>query len=99
MPSYAPDMGPDRDGRLRSRPRANVDFSLNKTTEITERFRLQFRGEVFNLTNTPLRPSIDMNPASTNFGLAYRTNSSNASSGAGATGAPRTIQLGLKLLF
>lgn len=99
MPRYAPGVTPPTDGRLRSRPRYFTDFSLNKTTQINERFRVQFRAEAFNLFNTPLRPSINVNPESNNFGVAYRTDSSNASGGAGATGAPRTIQFGVKLLF
>lgn len=32
---------------------ANVDFSVLKTTKITERIQLQLRGEVFNLFNRP----------------------------------------------
>ena len=31
----------------------NFDFSLFKNTAITEAARLQFRMEIFNLTNTP----------------------------------------------
>ena len=31
----------------------NVDFSLAKSFDIAERKTLQFRAEVFNLTNTP----------------------------------------------
>src|SRR5207248_6770056 len=31
----------------------NLDFSLYRTFRISERFNVQFRGEAFNLTNTP----------------------------------------------
>src|SRR6185436_18865968 len=31
----------------------NVDFSLLKNTQLTEKVRLQFRAEIFNLFNTP----------------------------------------------
>lgn len=99
MPRYAPTVSPTRDGRLRARPQAFVDASLNKTTIINDRVRVQFRAEAFNLMNTPLRPSINMDPSNVNFGIAYRNASSNGSAGAGATGAPRTIQFGVKLLF
>jgi hypothetical protein len=99
MPSYATSMSPARDGRLRSSGRTNVDFSLNKTTAINERVRVQFRAEAYNLSNTPGRPSINMDPANVNFGTALRTNSSNGSAGTGGAGPPRNIQLGIKVLF
>ena len=38
---------------LRGPGTQNLDFSLYRTFRITERFNVQFRGEVFNLTNTP----------------------------------------------
>jgi hypothetical protein len=45
-------------------PLRNLDMALYKTVPMVERVPLQFRAEVFNATNTPMRnlrdPSIDM---------------------------------------
>jgi hypothetical protein len=66
----------------------NLDFSLFKNFQITERFRLAFRAESFNLTNTPVfgAPGTTVNGA--NFGIIT-----------GQSNVPRNIQLGLKLIF
>jgi hypothetical protein len=67
---------------------SNFDFSTQKNFALTERIRLQFRGELFNIFNTPQfgRPGTTFgNPQ---FGVI----SSQANS-------PRQIQFGLKLLF
>jgi hypothetical protein len=68
--------------------RTNVDFSLFKGFTITERFRLQFRGEMFNVLN---HPQFDL-PAATigQAGVGTITN---------VVGNPRDIQLGLRLTF
>ncbi len=65
----------------------NLDASLFRNFTITERFKLQFRGEGFSVLNTPQwnNPSTDIN--SVNFGKIT-----------GAGGA-RSIQLGAKLTF
>jgi hypothetical protein len=71
----------------------NVDASLFKDTAISERARLQFRAEVFNLLNTA------------NFGTPNATVFSNGaiSPSAGLITATATtsrqIQFGLKLIF
>ena len=65
----------------------NLDFSLAKFFSITERFRLQFRAEAFNASNTPA------------FG---NPNANITAAGAGtinSAGQPRRVQFGLKLLF
>ncbi len=82
----------------------HVDFSLFKNFQLTERFKLQFRSEFFNITNTPsyfiannqnsdattnLVP-LPGNAPSPAFGQIVRTNPNYT---------PRTIQLAMKLLF
>jgi hypothetical protein len=66
----------------------NLDFSMFKNTKIRERFNLQFRAEAFNLTNTPIFSSPNNNVESTAFGLVT-----------GQSNPPRSVQLGLKILF
>src|SRR6185436_2622440 len=51
-PRYAPRFTPNRDPRLRMNSSPTADVSLNKITTITEKMRIQFRAEVFNVTNT-----------------------------------------------
>jgi hypothetical protein len=65
----------------------NLDVLLAKTFALAERFRLQFRAESFNVSNTPAfaNPAANINAA-----------------GAGritSAGEPRRVQFGLKLLF
>jgi hypothetical protein len=67
----------------------NIDFSLAKKTRITERFNLELRADVSNLTNTPSFSIPTTAVTSTLFG---RIGSSVAS-------GPRQIMLGTKLNF
>jgi hypothetical protein len=72
-----------------------VDFSLLKNTTVSERMRLQFRAEFFNILNRP------------NFGMPNAVVYSSASSGVSPTAGvitatsttSRQIQFGLKLLW
>jgi hypothetical protein len=66
----------------------NMDLSIFKNFNIKEKVQLQFRGEAFNLTNTPVFGAPGASLGSSSFGIV----SSQANS-------PRTIQLALKLLF
>ncbi|MBI4890614.1 MAG: TonB-dependent receptor [Acidobacteria bacterium] len=65
----------------------NLDLSLSKAFTLTERLRLQFRAESFNVTNTPAfaRPASNLN------GLGVGTITS--------ADDPRRIQFGLKLVM
>jgi hypothetical protein len=68
----------------------DMDFSLYKDFAIRERFRLQLKGEAFNLTNTPTFdvPNRDVNSQS--FGVVSAT---------ALNPRPRSIQLSLRLSF
>ncbi|MDQ1473848.1 MAG: hypothetical protein QOJ99_5328, partial [Bryobacterales bacterium] len=66
----------------------NLDFSLFKNFTITEKFRLQFRAETFNLTNTPVFGTPGTTVNGVNFGVIT-----------GQSNPPRNLQLALKLLF
>lgn len=65
----------------------NLDLSLSKRFNITERFRAELRGEAFNLTNTPHFNNPTSALDSTQFGEVR------------SAFGERQIQLGIKLLF
>ena len=49
LPRFSPRFTPFRDGRLRVQGSKMLDMSLNKTTQLNERFRVQFRAAVRSL--------------------------------------------------
>ena len=91
----------------------NVDFSIFKNTEITEKLRLQFRAEVFNIFNhpnfsNPLLPSFAADITSsidpdTGRGTGFLPITVTPDVGIGnpflGGGGPRNIQFAVKLLF
>jgi hypothetical protein len=70
---------------MRGPGQASTDFSMNKTFDVYENFKAQFRFEVFNLTNTPLFDGMNTTFGSATFGQI--TNQANY---------PRIVQLGLR---
>jgi hypothetical protein len=74
---------------LRSPSTQQLNFGLAKNFNFTERARLQFRAEAFNIFNTIQWNTPDTNPFSGNFG---RINSTSPSSN-------RQLQFGLRLEF
>jgi hypothetical protein len=66
----------------------NLDLSLFKQFVFSENTRLQFRAEVFNLTNTPSFSAPGTNVDTASGGVVTSTIS-----------APRNVQFGLKLNF
>lgn len=79
---------PRYNGRARRQANLNESVSLQKTFAFTERFRLDFRWEVFNLFNRVVFDAPDSNITSQFFGRI--TNQLNS---------PRQMQFGLKLYF
>jgi hypothetical protein len=80
----------------------NFDVSVLKENNISERIRLQFRSEFFNLTNTPTFTlatpgATSMTCRSTPGGACTGNKDFGTMSSASATG--RQVQFGLKLLF
>ncbi|HWR53677.1 MAG TPA: TonB-dependent receptor, partial [Bryobacteraceae bacterium] len=71
----------------------NTDLSLFRTFKLTERINLQFRGEAFNLSNTPHFGNPNGNRNSSNFGKILATQS------ADALGRSRELRFGLRLGF
>ncbi|HXN21754.1 MAG TPA: carboxypeptidase regulatory-like domain-containing protein [Candidatus Dormibacteraeota bacterium] len=65
----------------------NLDFSLAKNTSITERQRLEFRAECFNILNHPNFNFPDRTLSSLTFGRIFSAQD------------PRVIQFGLKYIF
>lgn len=91
----------------------NFDFAVSKMTSITERFKLQFRADFYNLTNhpnfaNPLLPAFFADAAFNGTGpdgrsLGFYPITATSDVGLGnpilGGGGPRSIQFGLKLLF
>ncbi len=68
----------------------NIDCSVFKDFRITERTKLQFRAEAFNVANTPVFDTPGNNVLTTTFGVVTST---------AFSPRPRELQLALKLTF
>ena len=70
---------------------AHADASIFRTFAFTERWKVQFRAEALNFTNTPHFNDPNGDFTSPNFGRVTGVN--------GAPNGPREVQLGLKVTF
>jgi len=81
---------------------ANLDFSITKNTQITDRLGLQLRAEFFNLFNHPnfAQPDHNISPGDSNpqGQITQTPDVAQTNPGLGG-GGPRVIQLGVKVLF
>ena len=90
VPGFTPRMNPDRFSSLRQMDNHSLNVALTRTFNVTERYRLQFRGEAFNAMNHPLYGS----PPSTSytadrFGMLPLAQQN----------FPRLVQLAMKVMF
>ena len=73
---------------LRSDGTAQIDATLTKNTKILEKLNLQFRAEVFNLTNSARFSTPNQSFGNPQFGVVSAQNN-----------LPRIVQFGLKLIY
>jgi hypothetical protein len=71
----------------------NMDASLFRTFRLTQQVNMQFRAEVFNLSNTPHFGNPNGNVNSSNFGRILATQT------ADAMGRSRQFRLGVRVMF
>jgi len=76
----------------------SFDFSVFKTTSITEKIKAQFRVEIFNLLNRANYANPNTTYSSGSFGLISNTRNGGSAPGLGF-GEPRNLQLALKIMF
>ena len=91
LPNYAPRATPARSGQIRKHRAFTLDSSIIKNTQITERLRIQFRAEAFNLFNHNYdgRDAFNIVPNNPNFGTVFPALISNRNT------FPRQVQPGI----
>jgi hypothetical protein len=96
VPRFNPRYTPFRSPNIRMQGTFMVDTSLNKTTQISEKLRVQFRAEVFNLLNSffVVAAQFNNNAENVNFGSIEK-----AALSAPNSNYPRQIQLAVKLIW
>jgi len=96
-------LGNERQNTIVGPRQRDADLSLSKTFDLVEKFKLQFRAEAFNFTNTPSFAFASGFGGGATSISAYDSNGIATSQGGfGAitsAGDPRVFQFGLKLLY
>ncbi len=87
-PAYQFGNTPRTFNSLRSDSSRQVDLSLHKNTNVTERLKLQFRAEAFNLANTPRFAPPNTSFGNNQFGIVSAMENQS-----------RVLQFALKVLF
>jgi hypothetical protein len=80
---------PDRFPDIREPSEPQLNIALGKMFPFNERYKLYFRWEVFNVTNTPIRPGPDTTFSNATFGQLPRNQKN----------FPRVMQLAAKFYF
>jgi opacity protein-like surface antigen len=93
--SYAPRYTPFRSGQIRRHHAVQVDASILKSTQITERIRAQFGVEAFNLLNHNYfgRDQVQQDPTNPNFGTIFPSQVSTQNI------LPRQLQIRMKITW
>jgi hypothetical protein len=84
--SYLP---PRFSGNVNNPAKPQVNIAVSKFLTFHERYKLNFRAESFNISNTPIRPGPGTTFPSTTFGVLPETQNN----------FPRLVQLALKFFF
>jgi hypothetical protein len=98
----SPRQGTERRNDIPGFGLTQVDLSIGRKFDITDRLKLQFRADGFNTFN---HPNFTNPPAYVEFGSAYLVSNQMLNSGLGGLnplfqeGGPRSLQLSLKLTF
>jgi hypothetical protein len=80
-------------------PTHQIDFSVFKNFPITERAKLQFRAEIFNIFNFVNYSGPGNNVSSSSLGLVGSTYDVSFGAPGIGPGAPRNVQLAVKFIF
>jgi len=74
-----------------------LNGSISRRISLTERYRLDVRGEAFNLTNTPQFSNPSTNMTASTFGAV--TGTIGSGTGVNGTGGGRAVQVSVKIVF
>ena len=98
VPQFGLQTLPQQISTLRQPSIPSLDLSLHKVFTLTDRWKLQFRAEAFNIANTPLSPAPDTNPAD-KLGMTNGNATGFGTIAPSQINFPRTVQFALKIFF